>query len=144
MGHTIDLSGSGVRELGAHDSPETYQCPSEHWHQRNDWKAAPGNDRSARKRPRIRCDAEPVGLLDGPDLRLDPGFSGPCKALVGDDSRAKCEAGSRERIAGPYAPLHRPDVERKPPARGRAGRLGRNRPRFAHGLAALGWKARGG
>jgi hypothetical protein len=23
--------GLGVRELGAHDSPETYQCRSEHW-----------------------------------------------------------------------------------------------------------------
>ena len=41
----------------------------------------------------------------------------------------------------PDAPLHRPDVERQSSARGRACRLGRDRPGVAHRLAALAGKA---
>ena len=48
-------------------------------------------------------------------------------------------AACRRRYAGqgPDPPLHRPDVERQPAARGRAGRLGRDRPGAAHRVAAL-------
>ena len=91
-----------------------------------------------------------VGVLDGPDGRARSGLGRPGQAVVADDhrrprarrARRRGEAARRGPAQGPDAPLHRPDVERKSPARGRADRLGRDRAGLAHGLAALAPQAR--
>ena len=55
--------------------------------------------------------------------------------------RRRCRSAPEEPVTGSDTPLHRPDVERQSAARGRARRLGRDRPGLARRLAALAEKA---
>ena len=84
-------------------------------------------------------DAEPCGCLAGPGDR-HPHLAVMAGAARGPDGR--CGGGSARAVQGlpgrgPDAELDRPDVERQPAARGDPGRLGRDRARPAHRLAAL-------
>ena len=92
-----------------------------------------------------RCGAWPLDVVDGDQLRQGPGLDRHRQALVaGDAGRSRRQhagrrkqAAQRDPGARPAAALDRPDVERQPDARGRAGRLGGDRPRAAHRLGAV-------
>ena len=105
-----------------------------------------------------KTQAQVSGNMPGPDVMLGlwaswmdqmstsvQASADKASVVVGDDGRQPCfrtprrcgQAVPGESVEGSDAALHRSDVERQSLARGRPGRLGRNRPGVAHGLAAL-------